>query len=408
MYTEPDGFSPGRGGDGKRGEMSEPVIHISFDVIGAAVILLVLLLVATGLVLLTWWYAKRRLAGPSALARGGVMEGQLEALLDSLPMGLLLTDQQGQVLWCNSEVRWLFDSGRVSSLLEGNLAPIVKRVAESGQSELHELQPATDVRLQLRAMPLDDPSSPDDRVMCMVTDVSEQRHQEEFYRNFIQNISHELLTPLAAIAGHVANIKECSIEEVDSWRRSQDIIEREVRRLTGLTSNLLLLSRLESGVPLRLEPTHIGVVVEEAVAGLLRVAQAKGIELSIQSPPRLPRTRADRHRIKQVFINLLDNAIKYCPEGSEVQVRLEANRESILVQVTDNGPGIPPGDLPHVFEKMYRVEKESTRAVEGSGLGLSIAKRIVELHGGHIAVESTVGEGTTFGVKLPLAEVSLW
>ncbi|MGA9350615.1 MAG: ATP-binding protein [Anaerolineae bacterium] len=376
--------------------MREPVIHVTFDLIGAVIILLVLLLIVTGLVLLTSWYWKRRLARSS-------MVGQLEALLDNLPTGLLLTDGQGQVLWCNPEACQLLSLDRVSPRLERDLVTLVKRVAESHQSELHELQPAADVRLQLLAMSLEGSPSPEDKVICMVTDVSERRHQEEFYRNFIQNISHELLTPLAAIAGHVANIKECSIEEVESWRHSQDIIEREVRRLTGLTSNLLLLSRLESGVPLRLEPTNIGVVIEEAVAGLLRVAQAKGIELSIQSPPRLPRTRADRDRLKQVFINLLDNAVKYCPEGSKVQVRLEIDGESMVVEVADDGPGIPEEDLPHIFEKMYRVEKERTRAVEGSGLGLSIVKRIVELHDGQIAVESTVGKGTAFRVRLPLA-----
>ena len=394
--------------------MTEPVIHVSFDPVGAVIIILVLLLVATGIVLLTSWYWRKRqrpelaegLARPSAFARDTTMVRQLERLLDSLPGGLLLTDGQGQVFWCNLEARRLLSLARVSPRLEGGLVPIVKRVAESQQSELHELQPAADVKLQLRAMPLAGPAPPEDKVICMVTDVSERRHQEEFYRNFIQNISHELLTPLAAIAGHVANIKECSIEEVESWRRSQEIIEREVRRLTGLTSNLLLLSRLESGVPLRLEPTNIGVVVEEAVSGLIRLAQAKAIKLSIQSPPRLHRIPADRDRIKQVFINLLDNAIKYCPEGSEVQVRLQTDRESIIVEVADNGPGIPEEDLPHVFEKMYRVEKERTRAAEGSGLGLSIVKRIVELHGGQIAVESTVGEGTTFTVRLPLGEAS--
>lgn len=391
--------------------MSEPVIHVSFDLIGAAIILLVILLIVTGLVLLTSWYWRRRrrtdgsTSSPRRRAKGLARlstVGQLEGLLDSLPLGFLLTDRQGQVLWCNSEARRLLSLGRVSARLDRNLVPIVKRVTESRQAELHELQPAADVRLQLRAMPLGGLSPPEDKVICMVTDVSERRHQEEFYRSFIQNISHELLTPLAAIAGHVANIKECSIEEVENWRRSQDIIEREVRRLTGLTSNLLLLSRLESGVPLRLEPTNIGALVEEAVAGLLRVAQAKGIELSIQSPPRLPRIPADRARIKQVFVNLLDNAVKYCPEGSEVRVRLETDGESISVEVADNGPGIPPEDLPHIFDKMYRVEKESTRSVEGSGLGLSIVKRIVELHGGQIAVESAVGKGTTFRVRLPL------
>ena len=377
-----------------RGAMTEPLIHVSFDAIGAAIILLVFLLIVTGLVLFTSWYWKRRLARPSTM-------GQLETLLDSLPMGLLLADGQGQVVWCNSEAWRLFSLGRVSAQLDRSLVPIVKRVAVSRQSELHELQLAADVRLQLRAAPLEGPFSRD-RVMCMITDVSERRHQEEFYRSFVQNISHELLTPLAAIAGHVANIKECAIEEVESWRHSQDIIEQEVRRLTGLTSNLLLLSRLESGVPLRLESTNVGGVVEEAVAGLLQMAQAKGIELTIQSPPRLPRIPADRARIKQVFINLLDNAVKYCPEGSKVQVRLSTDAEDMVVEVADNGPGIPAEDLPHIFEKMYRVEKEGTRAVEGSGLGLSIVKRIVELHNGQIAVESAVGAGTTFRVRLPL------
>jgi len=327
-------------------------------------------------------------------------------LLDSLPQGLLVADQQRQILWCNPEARRLLSLDRISSQLEGDLFAIVERVAESHQSELHELQPTADVKLQLRTMPPVQSSSAKDRVICIVTDVSERRHQEEFYRNFIQNISHELLTPLAAIAGHIANIKECSIEEVESWQHSQEIIEREVRRLTGLTSNLLLLSRLESGVPLRLEPTNIGVVVEEAVSELIRLAQAKAIKLSIQSPPRLHRVSADRNRIKQVFINLLDNAIKYCPEGSEVQVRLQTDGERIIVEVADTGPGIPEQDLPHVFEKMYRVEKERTRATEGSGLGLSIVKKIVELHGGQIAVESTVGQGTVFTVQMPMGQGS--
>ena len=159
--------------------MTEPVIHISFDLIGVAIILLMLLLIATGLVLLTSWHWKRRLARSSTV-------GQLEALLDRLPMGLLLTDQQGQVLWCNPEACQLLSLDRVSPQLERGLVSIMKRVAESRQSELHELQPAANVRLQLRAMPLDDPYHPEDTVICMVTDVSERRHQGEFYRSFVR------------------------------------------------------------------------------------------------------------------------------------------------------------------------------------------------------------------------------
>lgn len=295
---------------------------------------------------------------------------------------------------------------RDSPRLETELVPIVKRVAESQQSELHELQPTVDVKLQFRTLPLAESGSLHDGAACIVTDVSERRHQEEFYRHFIHNISHELLTPLAAVAGHIANIREAPDEEIESRKASLAIIEREVERLTALTSNLLILSRLESEVPLHLERTNVGAVAEQAVVELLGLAQQKGIEVSIQSASRPPRIHADRDRLKQVFVNLVDNAIKHCPAGTAVQVRLRAEGDSIVAEVVDKGPGIPAEDLPHVFEKMYRVQKDGTRATEGSGLGLSIVKRIVELHGGEITVESTVGQGTAFRVRLPAGQGS--
>jgi sensor histidine kinase regulating citrate/malate metabolism len=133
--------------------MTGPVFHISFDLIGAAIILLVLLLVAMGLVLLISWYWKRRLTRPPTLASDTIIR-QLEVLLDSLPQGLLLTDREGQILWCNSGGRRLLSLSRVSPQLEKDLVVIVKQVAEFQQSELHSLQPAADAKLQLRVIPL--------------------------------------------------------------------------------------------------------------------------------------------------------------------------------------------------------------------------------------------------------------
>ena len=384
--------------------MTGPVTHVSFDLVGAAIILLALLLFAVGLVLLTSWYWRRRFGRSSTSSEDSSVTQQLELLLNGLPEGLLLTDPNGRVLWCNPEARRLLSLSNTSPRIGDDLLPMVRRVADSGRSELRELHPVADAMLQVRVLPLAESGISQDGVLCMVSDVSERRHQEEFYRHFVHNISHELLIPLAAVTGHIANIREMPNEEIESRNASLTIMVREVERLTALTGNLLVLSRLESEVPLHLERTNVGAVAEQAVADLLGLAQKEGVEVSIQSAPRLPRILADRNRLKQVFINLVGNAIKHCPEGTMVQVRLRAEADSIVAEVVDDGSGIPPEDLPHVFEKLYRVQKEGTRAAEGSGLGLSIVKRIVELHGGEVMAESRVGEGTTFTFRLPVDE----
>jgi len=384
--------------------MTGPVTHVSFDLVGAATILLTLLIFAAGLVLLTSWYWRRRFGRSSTSSEDSSVAQQLELLLNGLPEGLLLTDQNGRVLWCNPEARRLLSLSNTLPRIGDDLLPMVRRAADSGRSELRELHPVANAMLQVRVLPLAESDTSEDGILCIVSDISERRHQEEFYRHFVHNISHELLTPLAAVAGHIANVREMPSEEIGSRNASLAIMAREVERLTALTGNLLVLSRLESEVPLHLERTNVGAVAEQAVADLLGLAQKRGIEISIQGAPRLPRILADRNRLKQVFVNLVGNAIKHCPKGTTVQVRLRAEADSIVAEVVDDGPGIPPEDLPHIFEKLYRVQKEGTRATEGSGLGLSIVKRIVELHGGDVVAQSKMAEGTTFTFRLPLGE----
>jgi two-component system phosphate regulon sensor histidine kinase PhoR len=164
---------------------------------------------------------------------------------------------------------------------------------------------------------------------------------------------------------------------------------------------LLLLSKLEMpDFSLETRLVNLEAVAEDAILQLSDLAEARGISLSLQMESSVPRIMADRARLKQVFINLLDNAIKYNREGGAVVVRLKVEGERVVTQVMDTGEGIPAQDLPHIFEKMYRVERRQGRPVEGSGLGLSIVRRIVEQHGGSISVASREGE-TTFTVILP-------
>jgi signal transduction histidine kinase len=148
-------------------------------------------------------------------------------------------------------------------------------------------------------------------------------------------------------------------------------------------------------------PVNLEAVAEDAILQMSDLAEQRSISLNLQRESRLPRISADQARLKQVFINLLDNGIKYNREGGSVTVRLVADEKRVITHVIDTGEGIPAQDLPHIFEKLYRVERRRGRYVEGSGLGLSIVQRIVEQHGGTIFVESQAGVGTTFTVVLP-------
>jgi signal transduction histidine kinase len=203
------------------------------------------------------------------------------------------------------------------------------------------------------------------------------------------------------IQGHVAALGE-GLADDDPRQTSRRVVAQEAARLTQLVDNLLLLSRLEMpDFSLERRPVSLEAVAEDAILQLFDLAEAQNVTLSLQRQVGLPRIMADRARLKQVLINLLDNAIKYNRPGGEVTVRLGADQERVTVQVADTGEGIPAQDLPHIFAKMYRVERRRGRYVEGSGLGLSIVQRIVEQHQGSVSVESREGAGTTFTVSLP-------
>lgn len=219
-------------------------------------------------------------------------------------------------------------------------------------------------------------------------------------RRFLADVGHELRTPLTVIKGNIDLMK--MMKELD--KESVESIESEVERMTRLVGDLLLLSQAESGkLPLHLQLIELDTLLIE-VLGQMRVIAKDKVTLQLGEMDQV-QVCADKDKLRQVFVNLVQNAIHYTPRGGKVVVSLRKSDHQALVSVSDNGPGISPQDLPYIFERFYRGEKARTRSKDGKGfgLGLSIAYWIVKNHDGSIEVDSKPGEGTTFRVYLPMS-----
>jgi two-component system phosphate regulon sensor histidine kinase PhoR len=374
----------------------EPVASISLGWIALAALLAVLLLIGLA-VLLTWRYWQRR---ASVIPH---VPPWLLDLLNSLPMAALVTSQDGRVVVHNAEAaRLLGLSGRNLGLPLA-LHTLVQRVLALGMSETTEIPAPDDAQRRLRvAATALGAAGPARNALVLVSDPVELREREMSYLRLISTVSHELRTPLTAIMGHVDILDSCSVEEEALWRRSQRFISGEVKRLARLVDDLLSLSRLETS-PSQMRPVNVRAIAEEAISTLWEAAERVQVTLLLQTPPGLPRVLADPDRLQQVFINLLDNAIKYSSGGATATIRLSHEGNMVRVEVADTGPGIATDDLPHIFEPMYRGSSAAIRVALGTGLGLTIVKTILEQHGTTISVQSAPGEGTTFAFRLPCA-----
>jgi two-component system sensor histidine kinase BaeS len=225
---------------------------------------------------------------------------------------------------------------------------------------------------------------------------------ETMRRDLIGNVAHELRTPLASIKGYMeALIDGVLPAEAATFQQ----VYHEADRLERLVHDLQELSRVEaSAFELSLRSTPVLRLVETVTARLGRQYAEKGVSLEIDVPAGLPPVRADEDRIGQVLLNLVGNALQYTPAGGHVTIRARKERDQVRLSVEDTGIGIPLEHLAHIFERFYRVDKSRSRAGGGSGIGLTIAKRLVEAHGGQIEVASEgSGRGSTFSFTLPVA-----
>jgi two-component system phosphate regulon sensor histidine kinase PhoR len=225
-------------------------------------------------------------------------------------------------------------------------------------------------------------------------------------REFIGNISHELRTPLAAIKAIVDTLRDGAIDEKEVAVDFLNRLDVEVDGMTQMVTELIELSRIETGkIPLRLEKVNLNLLIEEVITRFGPQADRQQVSLSAELPSDLPSVQADKERIQQVIVNIVHNAIKFTPPGGKVIVSTKFDGRSVIAQVSDTGIGIAKEDLPHIFERFFKVDR--SRSTSGTGLGLAIAKHIVQTHGGSIWVQSEQGKGSTFGFNLTLHPNSL-
>lgn len=228
------------------------------------------------------------------------------------------------------------------------------------------------------------------------------QHLEGMRRQYVANVSHELRTPLAVLRGMIETLLQYGKGDPALLDRYLPRMLGQTDRLARLAAQFLDLAQIESGNLLgELEPVRLREVAEEVLQTCHPRASARGVTLRIESAEELPPVQADRDRLVQVLLNLVDNAVRHTPEGGSVTVCLGAGPDRVSIQVRDTGEGIPEEHLPRLFERFYRVDASRSRKSGGTGLGLSIVRQIVEAHGGSIGVESRPGVGTTFRVDLP-------
>jgi two-component system, OmpR family, phosphate regulon sensor histidine kinase PhoR len=346
----------------------------------------------------------------------GHEQAKATAILDGMIEGVIAVDGRDIILLMNERARSMFglDAARgerkpfLEVIRNTELHEVFResRAAGEGSVSHRELRLASPVerRVQVNAVPLH-LAADEVGVVMVLHDVTELRRLEQVRTEFVANVSHELRTPLTAIQGYLETLLAGALEERQNARRFLDIVFRHTERLGRLLNDLTDLSNIELGrVSLKLAPTRLDEVVETVLAIMGPKAASGRVTLQSRLSADLPPVLADRDRLAQIVINLVDNAVKYTPEGGRVTVQAQKAADGqIEVDVIDTGIGIPPADLPRITERFYRVDKARSRELGGTGLGLAIVKHLVFAHGGQLHIESEPGRGTTVRVTLPVA-----
>lgn len=334
---------------------------------------------------------------------------KLSAVLQKMTDGVLIVDQDGRVQLLNPAAEKMFSVEQKNAIGR----PLVEvthhhqpyemwqRCQASGEAQTISFETGrNNLFLAGIATPLG-PLLPGSTLL-LFQDLTQRYQTESIRRDFISNVSHELRTPLAALKALTETLQSGALEDPPAAQRFLAQMEAEVDSLSLMVSELLELSRIESGrVPLELKPTRPLDIVSQAHERLYLQAERNHLNLSIACSADLPLVLADAARVQQVMVNLLHNAIKFTPEGGQVTVGAETYGQAVCFSVRDTGIGIAPSDLPRIFERFYKVDR--SRASSGTGLGLAIARHLVEAHGGKIWAESTPGQGSTFYFTIPLA-----
>ncbi len=348
-----------------------------------------------------------------ALAKSERDENLLRSIVASVAEGLVITDRDSNVRIVNDAARTLLSAGQrqVIRLTDISRDPQLHKAfssvlatGERAEARIETRSSENDRRiLRLHAAPLRLTHHRIDGVVCAFIDVTELERLERVRQEFLSNVSHELRTPLAAITAYAETLVDGGIDDYENSLRFLYTIQRNVERMKALVNDISELSAIESGaVRLMIERLPLHYVVNDVFSGLAPRAAKHGVSLHNRIAEDFQVT-ADRRRLEQILINLVDNAIKFNRPGGNVAVTAQAPEDKThqIIKVCDTGPGIPAEHLPRVFERFYRVDKARSREAGGTGLGLAIVKHLARAHGGEAHVTSEAGMGSEFTVKLP-------
>ncbi|MGH7145568.1 MAG: HAMP domain-containing sensor histidine kinase, partial [Planctomycetota bacterium] len=338
-----------------------------------------------------------------------------EAILSSMIEGVLAVDAEERVISMNQVAARMFgatpESVRGKLLQEVVRAPALHEFVQRAlavetpqEAEFERNDRGESRTLQVHGATLHDAAHRRLGVVVVINDVTRVRRLEGLQREFVANVSHELKTPVTSIKGFIETLQDGALENKEDAARFLEIIARHADRLETIIEDLLLLSRIDqdadSATLDRHETPLLGLIDTAAEACAVR-AEDKQVILEIECPEDL-RVSVGERLFTQVLVNLIDNAVKYSDAGKAVKITAAAAGSEVTVKVRDFGPGIERQHLERLGERFYRVDKARSRKLGGTGLGLAIARQIMQAHGGRLEIESTVGEGSTFSVILPV------
>lgn len=339
--------------------------------------------------------------------------GELDVACDSLPQGLLVIDESGRVKYTNGAAA-VFLRVKREAMLGAPIAEFIhlpailealREVATGTGRRRHVLDiEQTEegasglLRFIIRPVRRDDPGS----AMVLIEDITQQKAAEQARHRFVAQATHELRTPLTNIRLYVETAIDEGEQDPQTRAKCLNVINGEARRLERIVGEMLSVAEIEAGsFKLNTDDVRLDALFDDLKADFEQQATEKKIAIAFQLPPKLPVLRGDRDKILLALHNLVGNALKYTPEGGRIDLLVEASEQQFSVQVRDTGIGIPELDREKIFERFYRVKDPRVAKITGTGLGLTLAREVIRLHGGDISVQSELNQGSTFTMTLP-------
>ncbi len=340
-------------------------------------------------------------------------KNELTAVLSSMTEGVIAVDMDERIISINKAAARIFED-LPQNLLNRSIPEAIRNPdlqkfinrALSSKENLEEditLYQRGERILYVHHTPLEDGTGRQSGILVVFNDVTHLRKLENIRKDFAANVSHEIKTPLTAIKGFVETLRTGEVTDPKETERFLAIIEKHVNRLTAIIEDLMKLSKIEQQdetSEIRLEESSVKSVILSAIQTCREKTTAKNITVDLVCPEDIS-VRLDSRLIAQAVVNLLDNAINYSSEKSDIQISATLKNQELRIIVQDHGIGIPKEHLSRLFERFYRVDKARSRELGGTGLGLAIVKHIAHAHGGRVSVDSTLGKGSAFSLHLP-------